>query len=367
MDIIVFNDLVNLTYIRYGKIVNDLTSKMWIERFDKASEFTFTASAAGNIQKVLPIGALVSHVNTSQLMIVENHEIVDNADKDPIIKITGRGYETFFDNRSVGTDRTAFPRWANDQYPIAGTEVGNQIKLLWDHHNYGYNPGDSVPNVYAVWNGVSISPPVARTIERGPLYTRMEELAKIDKLGITALRPFGPNSNNTSATQVIILIHSGVDRSQEVMLSYAAGDIVGADYLWSNKFDKNAALVTGKWLEVIINPSETGARRRTMYIEAKDIDNAWNDPPSTNEDIWAISAALDQRGREILKSQNQIILTKAETSKEGLSSFYRKNYNVGDLISVYGQYNDITKMRVTEYVEFEDENGENGYPTLNLE
>jgi hypothetical protein len=43
---------------------------------------------------------------------------------------------------------------------------------------------------------------------------------------------------------------------------------------------------------------------------------------------------------------------------------YRTDYNVGDIVGVDGEYNTSTTMRVIEYVEIEDENGESGYPTL---
>jgi hypothetical protein len=368
MDIIVFNNLPYLTSIDSGDIVNGLSTKMWIERYDSSSEFTFTAPAIGDIQKRLPIGSLVSQVNSPILMHVENHEIVENAGEEPILTITGRGFETFFDCRTVGTSQPGFPRVSYDEYTIIAMKVGQQIKYLFDQHatHDVYDVNNNIPNVFSYWDGTGPNDPVERTVKRGPLYAAMEEMAKIDNLGIQTIRPY-PGTRNGSKNTVYIIIYSGVDRSKTVMLSYSAGDIVGGDYLWSNKLDKNAALVSGKWFEVVVNPEETGAQRRTMWIEATDIDGEYQDQPTDEATILTLVAALEQRGREILSLQNPVILTKAEPSREGLTAEYRVDYDVGDIISVYGQYNETTRMRVTEYVEFEDENGENGYPTLVVE
>jgi hypothetical protein len=365
MDIIVFNDPANSTVIQYGDIINGLDTKMWIERYASSSEFTFTASATGDIQKRLPIGALVSQVNSPILMHVENHEIVDNEGEDPTLTVTGRGYETFFDCRVVGSSQPGFPKVSWDEYGLNAMKVGQQIKFMFDEHavNDPYNPDNNIPNIYCYWDGTGPNLPVERTVKRGPLYGAMEEMAKIDDLGIKAIRPY-PSSQNGSANKPYIIIYSGVDRSKQVMLSYSAGDIIGGDYLWSNKTDKNAALVSGKWFEVVVYPTEIGAKRRWMWIEAKDIDGEYQNQPSDETTINAIVAALTQRGKEVLSSQNPVILTKAEPSKEGLTATYREDYEVGDLISIYGQYNETTRMRVSEYVEMEDENGENGYPTL---
>jgi hypothetical protein len=69
-------------------------------------------------------------------------------------------------------------------------------------------------------------------------------------------------------------------------------------------------------------------------------------------------------GRQILASQNEVSISKVEISKNTTRYKYRTNYNVGDLVSVEGNYNTSAIMRVVEYVEIEDETGENSYPTL---
>ena len=152
------------------------------------------------------------------------------------------------------------------------------------------------------------------------------------------------------------------------MFSYDTGEIVSADYLWSNKKLKNAAMISGKWVQTVVNPTDAGYARRMMYVDATDIDQAFTVAPSTSTSptLAAIVAAMQQRGREALAAQNNIALTKAEVTKQSTLAKYRVDFDVGDYIMVSGDYNEAAPMRVSEYVEIEDSTGESGYPTLTL-
>jgi hypothetical protein len=59
-------------------------------------------------------------------------------------------------------------------------------------------------------------------------------------------------------------------------------------------------------------------------------------------------------------------LTKAEVSREVNQSQYRVDFSVGDLVTIQGDYNEVSTMRISEYVEIEDQNGYIGYPTLTM-
>jgi hypothetical protein len=72
---------------------------------------------------------------------------------------------------------------------------------------------------------------------------------------------------------------------------------------------------------------------------------------------------MHTRGRQALAKQNRVTISRADISK--LTNYqYRRDFNVGDLVSLDGNFGQIATMRVVEYVEIEDENGESGHPTL---
>ncbi len=200
-----------------------------------------------------------------------------------------------------------------------------------------------------------------RTIEKGDLYERVQEILAVDDLGLKIMRPgaWSPYPLDVAA----VLIHTGVDVTDKVAFSYAAGDIVDAQYLWSNKGLKTSAFVIGKWLERVVHGPQTRYDRRVMYVDAKDIDDAYEVTP-TGAARTSVLEKMAVRGRQALAAQKMVAISGARIASNSNSYVYRKDYNIGDIVAVDGNYDSSATMRVVEYVEIEDENGESGYPTL---
>lgn len=368
MDIFRFHNPTAATRMESGEIINGIKDKMWIERYDAAGEFKFVANADVGIREKLPIGSFISHIESTEIMIVENHEISDDKEKETEIIITGRGLETFFENRIVGSNKVFPTTAAGIEYVLAPDESWNHaVDLIKEHAVTGFvaDSDDAVPYMTVMTDIVTVGVNVERTLKRGSLYERLQEVLKVDNLGIKVIRPGSWSPLGSASPNFVVLIHQGVDRTAEIMFSYDTGEIEAADYLWSNKKYKNAALVTGKWVETRVDTVAAGYDRRVMYVEANDIDNAFSTAP-TGVDLTNVVAAMQQRGLDALSAQVDIALTKAEVSKNTNQSAYRTDFDVGDIITIHGDYNEISSMRISEYVEIEDENGKSGYPTLSM-
>lgn len=368
MDIIRFHNPTSATKMERGEIINGLKSKLWIERYDKAGEFKLVAPASSGMRELLPIDSFISHVDAHEIMIVENHEISDQKDKEDEIIITGRGYETFLDNRIVGSNKTFPTSGTIVEYALTAGYTWNQIVTLLSDHLL---PAGLIDDNYQI-PYLSISTDVAgtgvseaRTVKRGSLYSRMLELMEVDYLGIKIVRPGPWSPLAPGSPNVALVIHKGVDRSDQVVYSYDTGEIESADYLWSNKLFKNTAYVSGKWVETVVTTAATGYARRMMQVDASDIDNEYATAPAGGT-LTTVVAKMQQRGLEALAAQHEIALTKAEVSKDTNQSSYRTDFNVGDIITVQANYNEASAMRISEYVEIEDENGRSGYPTLQM-
>lgn len=368
MDIFRFRNPVADTKFEQGEIVNGLKSKMWIERYDKAGEFKLVANVSSGVKDHLPIGSFISHVNTSEVMIIENHEISEDRGKETEIIISGRGFETFFENRIVGSNKYFPTSTGNSNYFQTADFTWNQtVNAITQHADAAILLDDDNAITYMhvmtdlVFTGVEDS--VYREFQRKDLYSTILELLAIDNLGIKVIRP-GPWSPLGAADdRFVIFIHKGVDRTSNVIFSYNTGEIESADYLWSNKKVKNTAVVYGKWVEILVTTGGIEYERRVMLVNASDIDDSYTVEP-TGTPLADIQSAMQQRGIAALSAQNYISLTKAEVSKDVVKSGYRTDFNVGDLITVNGDYNTTTTRRISEYVEIEDENGSSGYPTL---
>ncbi len=353
-----------------AEMINGATSVLWVERFRGFGEFEIRAGVGSNLHSLLPIGSFVSHADTREVMIVENHEITEVDDAPSEIKITGRSYETFLENRIVGANRVFPIHGELPEYVLADNPAWKQARILLEDHitvekSKDYNNG--IPFLAVIAEIPFPTPPnvTAASIKRGTVYDALLDILALGNLGIKTIRPFGYGYSSYNP-KTIFAIHGGVDRSATVVFSHNSGDIKSADYLWSNKNLKTDALVTSKWAEFVVtsgNVSKVGYKRRMMHVDAKDIDESFTEmPPMWVLDI--IKSYMYSRVDQILSKQKEVSIAKVEASREANTYKYGVAYNVGDLVTVHGDYNATAKMRVSEYVRIMDETGDFGYPTL---
>lgn len=372
MEVFKFTNPNDPMKMEQGIVINGITSKTWIERYGQAGEFTFIAPVSSDIRNLLPIGSFVSHVDTQEIMIVENHEIQDQGSQESTISVTGRGFETILEQRVLGSNQ-AFPvslsSSAQPQYPMAADYLDNQIVTLIINQIVAANLHDAndALNYITVQTDIGATGPnVARSLNAQDVYSAVTSLLAVGPYGIRVIRPGASSPLGAASPNVLIQIHQGVDLSSSIIFSADTGEISSADYLWSNKTLKNAALVTGQWVwTTVVPPSTTGYARRWMMVDASDLDKAYSAAP-TGATLTSLVTAMQQRGNDVLAKQVNVGLTKAQIAPNTLKSAYRKDFNVGDIITVNGSYNESSKMRITEYAEIEDTNGMSSYPTLTV-
>lgn len=361
--------------LEHGHMINGLDSKMWIERYRNAGEFTLVGNVGNGYRDILPIGSFISHTGTDELMIVENHEIDEGEDADVKIKITGRSIEApIMENRIVGANRASVSPVG--PYATASGTAWDAAALLIDAHVRlctPLNTGDAISNcrVVSTVTGVPIVNTV-RELELKQVYQVVLELLAQNDIGIKSVRPGpwtldydqpGPSGAFFVRTDFGFVIHNGVDRRREVGLSYNEGDIKSGQYLWTNKSRKDSVQVNSKWYSIRVDSGPTGISRRVGTLDARDIDENFASAPA-GADITRIQAAMTARGNEYLGKQNDINISRIEITDNNSRYSYRWDYNVGDIVAVNGNYETNTVMRVAEFVEIEDENGYIGYPTL---
>lgn len=372
MELFKFNPIVGgTTVFERGDIITGATSVMWVERYRDFGEFEIKAPVSSNLKNLLPLNSFISHVATTEIMIVENQEISENYDSEPEIIITGRSLETCLEQRIVGTNQTytgvGLPLL---QYEIPAERIWYQAIYLINEHilasillndNYAFaNLQTTAQNVNMAYDSTE----VIRVVKRSPVYDSVLELLAVDDLGIKTVRP-GPWSPLTTGglTDTALVIHKGLDLTKSVTFSYSSGDITNAQYLFSTKNLKTDVFVASKWLEMPVQGGTTSYNKRVLFVDAPYLDNDYSSIP-TGSDRTAITGKMITLGRQALKNRNLVTINRAEVSKESTRYVYRQDYNVGDLVAVEGNYDASTVMRVTEYVEIEDESGEYSYPTL---
>lgn len=373
MDIITLNHSDG-TY-KEGRIVNGLYKKLWVERYLEPGEFTLVGLPTKYLRDALPIGTLISHTNTEEVMIVEDHQIEDDGSS-AIFTITGRSLDSFLESR-VATDNGLGFNGPGDN----GGGPGGSGKTLYDGTAWPYRFEDVTPpelvvalmidqmdSVQAIRTSFKI-PDISIThnitthynsedqdVPRGDLYQQIKDILESIDAGIRVRRP------NENHSKIKIQVHKGVNRKDDVRFSHTRGEVEKAKYLWSSRNYRNAAFITtryqGLYLSLGNASTFSGFDRRVMFIDASDINKA-----DTLAKVSLIENILKNRARRELRKHKAKTVFEATVSPQNRYTF-RKDYNVGDLVYVDGNYDVSSVMRVTEYVESDEGGGTIGRPTL---
>lgn len=370
------------SFLTNGAYINGIKTAQWVERYRPAGMFKFTAPVSSGLRDFLPLGTMISHIGTKEVMVVDTHEIDESNSKEiSQVTISGLGLDAWLVNRIVGGD--VYESGFDSSIPIPdyildfdttwnqiAALINLQIKLgpptLDDPGGRPLiNVGDVVEGFIAIPNEQHTVDGIAtyRIVERGVLYDRVLEMLKIDDFGIKIVRP---NPDNVDPATTEFRIHNGVDRTADVIFSHARGDLENSHYLWSNRDLRNDGVVITSYLDYRYHPSDwldhQGYNRRVGLTEASDLDSQVSLSPD-GYDFTPVFDAGRVRAADDLKASSQLSLMSTDISKT-TPYVFRKHYDVGDIVTVNGNYDVETFMRVTEFVEFEDENGESGYPTL---
>jgi hypothetical protein len=341
-----------------GGVINGYTTFRWTERYRGTNEFEIDAPLSSGLQSVLPLGTLISHIDTKSVMVVEDHQISEEIDKESMLKITGRGLDSFFEQRFVGANLA----WNDPEPPAAeyilpaGPSLGLQIKQMIDDHIILANlvdAGDELPYLEIV-NATPDLEAVERVVKRSDLYSAVNELLDVGDYGMKVERQGNGMVN--------IVIHAGVDVSADVTFAWIVGELDKAEYLWTSRERKNTAYVKGRYVEEFVYTGASKWQRRVVIVEADDLDDYLEAAP-TGEELATIRQKMATRGSEALDKHNDLDLAQVDVSAENQHR-YRGDYNIGDIVAVSGNFGAVALRRVTEYTEVEDENGETGHPTL---
>lgn len=365
-------DHVGSTY-KDGKIVNGLSKKQWVERYLEPGQFTLVGEPTDQLREQLAIGTLISHVDTKEVMIVEDHQIEEKSGSAPIFTITGRSLDSFAESRVVTDNSLGFngptdsgpPKTLYDgtAWPYKFSNVTPPelaVKLLEEQLEYAKATRSAfvVPDLSVSHNITTTYTRKDQDVPRGDLSSQLLEILGDIEAGLKTRRP------DTTHYDVQLLVHKGVNRKATVRFSFAKGDVLNAKYLWSSRDFRNAAYISTRYqgLYVSLGGAEadnTGLGRRVTFIDATDIEQA-----DTWDRVAEIYSLLKTRAkRELRKKKRERNVLEAQVSP--LTRYrYRKHYDIGDVVHVDGNYNVSANMRVVEYVETDEGSGSLGVPTL---
>lgn len=343
-----------------GVALNNIEDVMWVERYREPGEFKIKGLLSSGLRELLPLGTFISHVDTYTIMIVEDHQVKDQTEKNSTVEISGRSLETILDNRIVGAGLAINDPAVFVEYSLAAAPIASQARTLVQQHmvaGFVIDPNDEIPYISVTNAILTEGEQIARVMKRQPVYKSLVGLLELSDYGIRNIR----HADGTAE----FYIHKGIDRRDSVSFSWEQGELISAEYLWSSRKDKNVAYVKGRYVEEFVYT--TGAdkmNRRVLLVDGTDIDD-YLDVTPTGAALTAIRQKMYTRGQQALRWNNEVNVSRADISNF-TTNRYRLDYNVGDIVSLDANYGNLELRRVTEFTEIEDENGESGHPTFEV-
>lgn len=378
-------------------LVEGYTSMIWTERYDKEGEFEMKTPKVTETRALLPEGALISLLDSSEVMFVETHSIGVDDDGVPELTLKGETYPIYLKNRILQSTVYKEPWQVYRQYNTA--ELASM--LMWNA--LVNSSGKDVSRQNRIIETTTVVPQVVITdstslveavkiwwLEEGNVHKALVDILILAKLGLRTIRPKNTTGNvmsfdtstttshgtvtKTSTQNISSLrldIYNGLDRSrgqsdrEPVMFHYDSGHIDNPQYLFSSKELKVMAKVSSGIGNIDVwpggttppNPEPTGLSRRILYFDAGDI--------GTEATYNTFRQAVIQKGQIELAKHNRAIIFDGAISPIAPYK-YNTQYFLGDKVTLLAQYGFESTMVVAEYVRTEDQSGDRGYPTLVL-
>lgn len=301
------------------ELVEGYSSMIWTERFLTPGEFQLVTPRIEECMALLPQDTLISHLGTSEVMMVESHSIDTDDAGNEVLTVTGRDLKTMLTHRHIESKYGKKRKMRKNYTAVAGLAVllynsfnntsGKDVTRgdpnPWDgddaREDYSWNTLDVLPNV-AITDSVPVDGSgVAKRwwLTEGELWPQFEVFMRKYDIGLRAIRPQGGSSGQivtvkatpladrgevvrTAATDISQLrfdLYKGLNRSHSqstnprVAFSVLQGDLDRAQYLWSQKDYKTLVEVMtsvgfGDQGRNATQKAYTGWQRRVGAIDA---------------------------------------------------------------------------------------------------
>jgi Siphovirus ReqiPepy6 Gp37-like protein len=346
--------------------IKNFESLAWTERYRQAGEFQLVIENDVSILQLLAKGSLISHSDTKEVMIVENHEISRDSKKVLKLTLSGRSFETFAERRVTYGSTLPIVIGATEELDVEQELIPEPATVLCHallKSQLQPGPGggtataaNAVPNLLVRTDIRVLDPDLQHIVKRGDIYSRVMDYLGLADAGIKNIRP------NGLQTTMDMVIHDGADLINSVIFYAQYEDLDDAKYFSSIKNYNNYAQISTHnharlYKSRNLVDDLTGLDRRIMYVEANDIVGPFP-TPNANDVVSA-------RAQSGLDEHQEISLMQATISKTANPKF-KIDYDVGDLVTVFGEFSVAQIMRVIEHVLTVDKEGMRGFPSLSI-
>jgi len=351
-----------------GKLIEGYDTLIWTERFATTGDFVLETGNIEYFLDLLPEQTYITLRDTTVPMIVETHRIERKKNQPAKLTITGRSFESVLDRRvavmgmygpDVGEDWVITTKTPSDlathiiaEICIDGVcslkdQLFQVVEFLWDS-DFLASTGPWKDYQVSRGNLLAVAQQwLASEYAADP--TTTPPTPAYPPHGLRAIRPPNP-----SVTKMGIQIYHGLDRTGTIRFDATRNLLDDGTYLFSKVGSANVAYGIGDGIAAIMHEGgvePAGLDRRVTLIDASDAALAEED---------ALTAYMSVA----LAEASETALFDGSINPDLSPYLYGRDYGLGDLVKVVGDYGLEEVSRVTEYIRSQSAAGYKAYPTL---
>lgn len=327
-------------------VLDVFKSLIWTKRYYTCGDFELYTPATAEITSMLASCPYISRDDDGGVMIVENIKITTDAENGNFYTITGRSLESVLARRIVEGETT-------HQFVIDTDDAAEVVYQL-----VKINIGE-----LAAFNRI-VSNFVTDTTFSYPADIKMQITGKDLMQAVTDIcmtYGFGFRVRIDNGNIVFSLYAGSV---VDVTFSAEFDNLINSDYSYNSENYKNVVEIAGegegtarKWAG-IHGLDYGGLERRELFVDARDISS--NGGEISEDDYYDM---LFTRGYEKL-AERQIVKAFSGDVEPQTTYQYKKDYDLGDIVTVDNGYGVMATPRIIEIIECWDDTGYKVVPTF---
>jgi hypothetical protein len=341
---------------RYGSLI-------WTERYSSAGDFQLVTTDVERTLKALPLESFVTIRESTVPMLVEVHKIEKKPGAAPVLTVVGRSFETVLERRAASNTKPtgiqvraawmiSIAKESDAAYVAMREVLGDIARPPFFATPPFLSPLDAIPEIdLTLPADLDLLATNTFEIKPGNLYSTVLELLTTNHHGLKAVRPV------LGGTKIGIEIYNGADLTDTVVFDAKFEQFDAATYLLSQQGSSNVAYIYGSnGADTVLKttaPEPSGLARRVLMMDLV------SDTTSGSSDVRRT------RGLNELYKFNATALFDGQVSQQVASSF-NKDYFLGDIIRLDGEYGLSEFVRVAEFIRSDDATGSKAYPTFEV-
>lgn len=323
-------------------IIEDFESAIWRRAYYETGDFELRVPASADLLSIVEKDGYITRNDDDTLMIIEALTLTTNGETGDSVTIKGRTASALLDRRVI---------WA--QTTISGRVDAGVYKIINENALAPADPDRALP--------IAMDPPDVLADKIDTQHTGTNLLAAVQEICTAHDMGFRAVRDNIAQVVARIELYMGVDHraaqseNAPVIFSPEYENLLSTSYAYDMTIYKNVALIAGEGEGLArkrtVAGTAAGLQRREMYVDARDL--------STNGGEIAEADYLTQletRGLEKLAETQISEAFDGELDTENTYQ-YRRDYDVGDLVTIENEYGMRADVRIVQIIESWSESG----------